>query len=62
VGTDASNASNRAETDRICHGEGAGTYLGVRDPKHGVGVMDGLGSQTDTLSRHSDVPSVEMEC
>jgi len=49
---DASNASNRPETVEMSCGEGAGTYLGVGDLKHGGVETDGLGSQTDVLSGH----------
>ena len=41
--------SNGTETDGMSHGEGAGTYLGVRDAKHVVNMTDGVGSH-----RHVD--------
>ena len=51
---DTLNVSNSAEMVRMSCGDEAGTYLGARD------VTDGVGSQTDGLSRHLDMPSVEM--
>jgi len=59
--TDASNASNDAETDGISHGEGAGTYLGARGAKRVVHATDGVGSQSDASSGHRDVPSVDTD-
>jgi len=37
---------------------GAETYLGAESMKHSVVETDGLGSQTDALSGHTDVPSI----
>ena len=59
--TDALNASNGAETDGMSDIEGAGTYLGVRDAKHVVNVMDGIGSWMDALTRPTDVLSIQMD-
>ena len=59
--TDALTMSNRAETVRMRHGEGAGTYLGAGDAKRDVKQTDGVGSHADTSSGHSDVPSVETD-
>ena len=56
---DASNASNKPEMAVVSHSEGAGTYLGARDAKHIIEVMDGVGSHTDTLSGCGNVLSVE---
>ena len=43
------------------HGEGAGTYLGAGDAKCDVKQMDGIGNHVDTLSGHSDMPSIETD-
>jgi len=59
--TDASNASNKAETVGISHGDGASTYLGAMDAKRGVDATDGVGSHTDTSNGLTDVPSVQMD-
>ena len=58
---DVLNALNGAGTSGISHSNGGDTYLGVGDTKHGVRETDGLGSQTDTSSGHSDVPSIKLD-
>jgi len=58
---DALNASNGAEIAGMSDGEGAGTYLGVRDAKRVVNATDGIGSRMDVLTRPTDVSSVEMD-
>jgi len=58
---DMLGASNRAETAGISYGEGAGTYLGVRDAKRVVNATDGVRSRTDASSGHTVVPSVETD-
>ena len=45
--TDTLNMSNSAETAVISHGESVSTYLGVRDMKHAVLEMDGIGCHAD---------------
>ena len=55
---DASNASNRAETDGMSCDEGAGTYLSVRDAKRVVHATDGVPSHADASTGHGDVPCV----
>jgi len=57
--TDVMGTSNRAETDGMSNGEGAGTYLGAGDMKRVVDTTNGVGNHTDTSSRHSDVPNVQ---
>ena len=52
--------SNNAKTDRLDHGEGAGTYLGTGDPKRPIQETDGNGIHADVLSGHGDIPSIEM--
>ena len=47
---DTLNMSYSAETAVMGHGEGADTYLGVRDVTRAVHEMDGIGSHTDTPS------------
>jgi len=59
--SDAPNASNKAETVGISHGDSASTYLGAIDEKRGADVADGLASHTDTSSGHTDAPSVRMD-
>jgi len=59
--TDASNASNKAETVGISHGDGASTYLGAMDAKRGVDATDGIGSHMDASNGLTDVPSVQMD-
>jgi len=56
---DALSASNRAETDGMSNGEGAETYLGVRDAKRIVNAMGGVGSHANASSGHADVPNVQ---
>ena len=58
---DALDVSYNAETAILGHGDGLGTYLRPGDTKCGVREMDGLGSQMDTLSGHSDMPSVKTD-
>jgi len=53
--------SNSAEMDGMSHGEGAGTYLGVRDAKYIVNTTDGIGSHADMSTEHGDVPRVNMD-
>jgi len=55
IQTDALNASNRAETDVISHGDNLGTYL---DAEHIPDETDGVRSRADTSSEHSDMPSI----
>ena len=57
---DALDGSNKAEMAGMSHGDGARTYLGTRDTKHGVKVTDGIGSHADTSSGIGDVPRVGM--
>jgi len=57
--TDASNASNEAETNGISCGEGAGTYLGAGGANRVVNAMNGVRRHADALSGPTDVPSVE---
>ena len=57
--TDAQNALNRSETDRISNSKGAGMYLGVGDAKCAVHTTDGVGSHADMSSGPTDVPSVK---
>jgi len=59
--TDTPSASDSAETDRMSHGDSAGTYLGVGGAKRSVDETDRVRSHTDTLSGHIDVLSVEMD-
>ena len=59
--TDASNASNKPEMAIVSHSEGAGTYLGARDAKRVIEVMDGVGSHADTSSGRGDVQSVRTD-
>ena len=59
--TDNSNTSNRAGMAWIRDGEGAGTYLGVGGVKHVIDPTNGVGSQSDASSGHSDVPSVQTD-
>jgi len=59
--TDMLGASNRAETAGISYGEGAGTYLGVRDAKRVVNATDGVRSRTDASTGPTDVPSVDTD-
>ena len=59
--TDTLDVANGAETTGVSHGDGAGTYLSVRDAKRVVNATDGVGSQLDASSGHWDVPSVETD-
>jgi len=59
--TDALNASNGAETAGMSNGEGAGTYLGVRDAKRVVNATDGVGSRTDAFTGPTDVSCVRTD-
>ena len=56
---DVLSAPNKPEMANISHGEGAGTYLGPGDTKHGVRETDGVGSHVDTSTWSMDIPSVE---
>jgi len=56
--TDALNASNRAETNVISHGDDLGTYLDAGDAKHVPDETDGISSRADTSSWHSNVESI----
>ena len=58
---DALEASYNAETAILGHGDGLGMYLRPGDAKCGIREMDGLGSQMDTSSGHSDMPSVKTD-
>jgi len=59
--TDTLDVSNGAETTGVSHGDGAGTYLSIRDTKRVVNAMNTVGSQLDVSSGHWDVPSVETD-
>ena len=59
--TDASNASNRAGTNRLSHTDGAGTYLGVGDVKHPVLETDGIGCHMDASTGKMDASSIKMD-
>ena len=59
--TDVLGHSSNAKMADISHGHGSSTYLGPEDAKHIVYETDGAGIQTDTLIRHGDVPSTEMD-
>jgi len=59
--TDALNASNGAETAGMSDGEGAETYLGVRDAKRVVNATNGVRRHADALTGPTDVPSVETD-
>ena len=56
---DALNVSSRAEMAVMKHGDEAGTYLGARDVKRVIEVMDGIGSHVDMLSGHRNILSVK---
>jgi len=58
---DMARTSNSAETAGISHGDGAGTYLDIGDPKHGVEVTDGIRSHVDVSTGHGNVPSAELD-
>jgi len=59
--TDVLRTSDRAGTADISDGEGAETYLGVRDAKRVVNVTDGIGSHADMSSGHWDMQNVEAD-
>jgi len=52
---------NGAGTAGMSDGEGAETYLGVRDAKRVVHATDGVGTHADTSSGYGDAPSVETD-
>ena len=58
---DASDASNGTETAGMSCGNDAGTYLIAGDTKHGVEVMDGVGSHADAPSGDRDILSTQMK-
>jgi len=58
VETAALNMSNNAGTGGISNGDEPTTYLSAGGTKRAIDKTDGLGSQMDTSSRHSDVPSI----
>ena len=58
---DALKALNRAETEVIGHGEGAGMYLVTGDTKHVIYMTDGVGSPTDMLTGHGEIPCIGMD-
>jgi len=58
---DTPSTSDSAETDRMIHGDSAGTYLGVGGAKHGADKTDSARGHADMSSRHRDVPSVETD-
>ena len=53
--------SNDAGMAGMSDGEGAGTYLDARGAKRVVDARDGIGSQSDMSSGHSDMPSTETD-
>ena len=53
--------SNGAETTGVSHGDGAETYLSVRDAKRVVHATDGVGNHADASSGHTHVPCVETD-
>jgi len=57
--TDTLDVSNGAEMADISCNEGAEMYLGSGGAKRVVNATGGVGSQSDTSSGHSGVPSVE---
>ena len=56
---DVLSTPNKPETANISHGEGAGTYLGPGDVKHGIRETDGVGSHADMSTWLTDIPSVK---
>lgn len=59
--TDAPSMANSAETAVMDHGDGTSTHLSAGGMKRGiVGKMDGVESHADASSRHSSMPSVDM--
>ena len=56
---DAPNMSSRAEMAIMKHRDEVGTYLGARDVKHVIEVMDGIGSHVDMSSGHRNILSIE---
>jgi len=59
--TDTLDVSNGAETTGVSHGDGAETYLSVRDAKRVVHATDGVGNHADASSGHTHVPCVETD-
>jgi len=57
--TDILDVPNGAGTAGMSDGEGAETYLGVRDAKRIVNATDGVGSHANASSGHADVPNVQ---
>jgi len=45
----------------MSNGEGAGMYLGAGGAKRIVDATDGIGSQSDASSGHTDMPCIEMD-
>ena len=59
--TDTLTVSDSAGSARISHSDDPDTYLGPGDAKRIIHKADGVGSQTDASTEHSDVPSVETD-
>ena len=59
--TDTLNMLNGTETTGISCGESVDTYLGAGRVNWLVDQSNSIGSHMDTSSRHTDVPSVQMD-
>ena len=57
---DALNVSNDTGTAGISHCDSLGMYLGPGGTKHAIDRTDGLGSHTDMLNGHRDMPCAEV--
>ena len=59
--TDTLTVSDSAGSARISHSNDPDMYLGPGDVKHVIHEADGVGSQTDASTGHSDMPSIETD-